>query len=201
MTHQSDLAPSTDTKALIDVLDQKVQRYAVYSQEQYRDIYYSYCLLRYGRISLEIMGAVVFATEVFIVLSSLLQALNGNVQYFYLGLSTGLALTLIFIYVLTNLITKIIKSKLAKRGLNSDENPKLFVEISDTGYKDIFKICEVNSIFKNKILEICKVRGNIITCFDYYQLGIPEYLDIYGDFTPKEVTNANKISLLNTLDN
>ncbi|MDB0185094.1 hypothetical protein CTY70_03380, partial [Acinetobacter baumannii] len=89
---------------------------------------------------------------------------------------------------------------LNQQNLNFLSTTFLFNEISEIDYLTLKEIIDRNETVKLKVKEIMEFRKGTITCFDFQQLLIPEYLKSYQP-SNKDINlctiKKNFISLVN----
>lgn len=180
----------------IEILDNRISNYRPISKEQYQSVFSNFDFITNVIIHAFILSQFLFCFYGFF----LCWNFSFNLRINFLVAFTFSSIMILSIRILYKYLSKRNSRFLNEQNLNFISATFSFNEISEIDYLTLKEIIDRNEIVKLKVKEIMEFRNGSITCFDFQQLLIPEYVKSY-QFSNNEINlcaiKKHFISLVN----
>ncbi|HEE6671426.1 TPA: hypothetical protein R7S36_003162 [Acinetobacter baumannii] len=180
----------------IEMLDIRISNYKPISKEQYQSAFSNFDFITNIIIHAFILSQFLFCFYGFY----LCWIFSFNLRINFLVAISFSSIMILSIRILYKYLSKRNSRFLNQQNLNFLSTTFLFNEISEIDYLTLKEIIDRNETVKLKVKEIMEFRKGTITCFDFQQLLIPEYLKSYQP-SNKDINlctiKKNFISLVN----
>ncbi|MFL1616163.1 hypothetical protein GHT89_16325 [Acinetobacter baumannii] len=93
------------------------------------------------------------------------------------------------------------KKLIANNHLIEAGDPSDFEEINLHGYNNIKELCDRDSEFKKKIIEVLDHRSSKVLAFDYHQLNVDVLLMLYDNEKDEQYFSQKKAEIINSIIN